>query len=940
MSEEIRPTQTALSAAVAFALWGGGAIAQEDSDSPFEEITVTATKRDASMQAIPVSVQALGGDTLRDLGIETFDKYVEFLPNVVAAGNGPGKKEIYIRGSSSEQTSVTIGPANGTAPSVAMYVDEMPVSFGARNLDVYAVDLARIEVLAGPQGTLFGASSQSGTVRLITNKPRQGEFGAGFNANYGFTDGGSNSAAVDAYVNVPITDKLAARAVVYSDNQGGWIDNVPATFTPNGTIVDRNSIGFGRLLSDADTAATADNGNVVKDDWNSASYQGGRFGIAYDINDEWDVLLQYTAQTLEANGTFLVDPSIGENKSAQFSPNQNTDQFGLTALTVKGRIANLDLVYAGGFLDREVDSIIDYTFYNNGGGYITYYLCSGVYFDLTLPHNCFDPRKQYLEKTTSDRSTHELRVSSDADNRFRFLAGVYFNDVETKHSGEFQYFSTNDAFRENIESLYGAAAADGFLIGNTTLPTAGVTTSGPRSSLTTFFNDYTRSEEEIAFFGEIAFDFTDSLSVAVSARNYDLDSQLQGASNFSFGCRYGTGGNALATPDGRCNGTDFSNDVTARLLTLAEYAATGDDNIILNATSPLGNRDMFRGGGSNAETLLAIQEGRLDISKLQSDGSVNENDTIIRASIDWSPGDAGMLFAAYSEGYRPATQNRNAGQLASNQTGVYTGYVVPAVATTDTLTNYEFGYKGDIFDSRVRLNATYYHSEIENIQVSRFDPSNVAFLFFVENVGDAEIDGLDVDFQWAATDNFMLTGAFSILDTSLTRLNSQLDGVAVPVGSALPLASDFSGNLRGLYNFEINSFGGADAYVSASINYRGESASAVAGSAEFFEDTLFLSTGQSSGLTIQNEGGTFGTVLISDGAGGMRLPNNSRYVNPAATTVNVATGFNKDNWGLELFINNLTNEDAPIVQVSGKFTPEVTVQRPLTVGLRFNFDYE
>ena len=276
MSEEIRPTQTALSAAVALALWGGVAVAQEESDSLFEEITVTATKRESSMQTIPVSVQALGGNSLRELGIETFDKYVEFLPNVTAAGNGPGKKEIYIRGSSSEQTSVTIGPANGTAPGVAMYVDEQPVSFGARNLDVYAVDLERIEVLSGPQGTLFGASSQSGTVRMITKKPVQGVFAAGFNAKYGITDGGSNSAAVDAYINVPITDNLAARAVIYSDNQGGWIDNVPATFTPNGTIVDRNSIGFGRLLSEADTVASVDNGSLVKDDWNSASYQGGR----------------------------------------------------------------------------------------------------------------------------------------------------------------------------------------------------------------------------------------------------------------------------------------------------------------------------------------------------------------------------------------------------------------------------------------------------------------------------------------------------------------------------------------------------------------------------------------------------------------------------------------------------------------------------------------
>ena len=328
MSEDIRPTKTVLSAAVALAVSGGTATAQEEESSVFEEITVTATKRAESMQDIPVSVQAMSGDSLRELGIETFDKYVDFLPNVTAAGNGPGKKEIYIRGASAEQVTVSVGAAQGTAPGVALYVDEQPVSFGSRNLDVYAVDLERIEVLAGPQGTLFGASSQSGTMRLITNKPDHNGFAAGFNAKYSVTDGGSDNAAVDAYINMPLTDKLAARIVVYSDSQGGWIDNVEATFTPSGTVVDRNSLGFGppltsrtQVVGGSDSVESANNGHLVKDDWNEASYRGTRIGFAYDINDEWDILLQHTAQSLETLGTFLVDPSLGGSESsAQFSP--------------------------------------------------------------------------------------------------------------------------------------------------------------------------------------------------------------------------------------------------------------------------------------------------------------------------------------------------------------------------------------------------------------------------------------------------------------------------------------------------------------------------------------------------------------------------------------------------------------------------------------------
>jgi len=940
MSQVIKPTKSAMATAIAVALGAGSANAQQgESEDVFEEIVVTATKREASMQSIPVSMQAMDGGSLRELGVETFDRYVEFLPNVTAAGNGPGKKEIYVRGSATDQTSVTIGPANGTAPGVALYVDEQPISFGTRNLDYYAVDLERIEVLAGPQGTLFGASSQSGTMRLITEKPQQGTFQAGFNARYSVTDGGSDNAAVDAYINIPVTDNLATRIVVYSDSQGGWIDNVPATFTPSATVVDRNTVGFGRLLGDADSVATADNGALIQNDWNEANYRGARLGFAYDINDEWDILVQHTSQSLQVDGSFLADPSLGDDVSAKFAPETNGDDFGLTTWTLKGRVANLDLVYTGGFLQRDVDSIIDYTFYNNGGGYITYYQCSGAYFDFSLPHNCFDPTKQYIETTRNERTTHEFRINSDGQNRFRYIAGVYFNEVETNHSGEFQYFGTNDAFRENITNLYGSAAADGFALGNTTLPTSGVTTSGPRSSLTTFFNDYTRTEDEVAFFGQLILDVSDAVTLSVSARSYDLDSHLQGASNFSFGCRDGIGANSLATPDGRCNGTDYSNDVSLRLLTLGQFGATGDDSVILGARSPLNNRDLFRGGGSNQATLDAIIDGRLNISDLQKNGSVNERDTIVRATLDYRPNDEMMVFATYSEGYRPATQNRNAGQLSVNQSGAYSGYVVPAVALTDTLENFEIGFKGDIFDGRVRLNAAYYHSEIDDLQTSRFDPSNVAFLFFVENVGDAEIEGLDVDFQWAATDNFTVMGAFSWLDTEITRLNPQLDGIAVPVGSDLPLAADLAGNIRGRYDYHLEGFQ-ADAYVSASINYRAETVSAMVGSAELFEDTLFQQTGLRSGLKIRNEGGTFGTVMIPDGAGGFRLPANSRYINPSATTVNIAAGFNKDNWGAELFIDNITNEEAPIVQVAGKFTPEITVQRPMTVGIRFNLDYE
>ena len=942
-----KPLGVAISAALASAC--GAAAAEPAEGTEVDErlapevIVVTASKREESLSDVPISVQAVTGKSVRELGIETFDEYVEYLPNVVSAGNGPGKKELYIRGSATEQTGPTVAPAQGSSPGVALYLDEQPVSFGARNLDVYAADLERIEVLSGPQGTLFGASSQSGTVRLITRKPQYGKFATGFNAKFASTADGADSSAADGWLNLPISDALAVRAVVYSDTQGGWVDNVPGTFTPSGEVVDRNNVaGFGPDLTGADSVVSARNDGLVQDDWNEASYRGARFGVAWAMDENWEALVQHTSQTLEAEGSFIVDPNLEQdNATARYSPEYNRDSFGLTTWTLNGRIGQLDMIYTGGVLSRDIDSIIDYTHYNNGGGYITYYLCSGNVYDATDVNNCYDPTKQYTEVSTNDRTTHEFRITTDPSKRIRLLGGLYINDVETTHVGEFQYASTNPAFAEHVSSYYNDNSGDGFQLGNTTIPTEGVNTSGPRGPFTTFFNDFTRTEDQVAFFGEVALDISDDVMVALSARYYDLTTKLAGAANFSFGCRYGTApqgfGNSERTADGRCNSHAFSNDVTARLVTLGQYNEGGSDAVILNARSPNGARDMFRGGGSNQATLAAIKSGHLEIGHLQPDGSVNETDTIMKASISWTPTDDMMVFASYSEGYRPATANRNAGQLSTNQSGVYQNYVVPTVALSDALSSFEIGVKGELLDGFLHLNATYYQTTIDNLQVSRFDPSNVAFLYFIENVGDAESRGLDVNFQWTVSSRLSVSGAFSILGTELTRLNPQLQGIAVPVGSELPLAPAFAGNIRARYNFRLDTMG-ANAYLLGSLNYRAEHVSGIVGNAEFMDDTIFRQSGRYSGLEWQDEGGTFGTVGI-----GSRLPVNSRFVNPAATTVNVAFGIEQEQWegwGAEVFIDNLTNEDGQIAQVAAHYTPFVSTQRPRTIGLRIFYELD
>jgi len=156
-------------------------------------IIVTAQKRSEDLQDVPISVQALGEEGLNQLNIDTFEDYLDQLPTVTAGGSGPGQSTIYIRGLASTTPNLTTAGVAGLAPNVALYLDEQPLAQPGRNLDVYAADMSRIEVLSGPQGTLFGASSQAGVVRLITNKPSLSGFDASASAGVSFTKGGETS---------------------------------------------------------------------------------------------------------------------------------------------------------------------------------------------------------------------------------------------------------------------------------------------------------------------------------------------------------------------------------------------------------------------------------------------------------------------------------------------------------------------------------------------------------------------------------------------------------------------------------------------------------------------------------------------------------------------------------------------------------------------------
>ena len=918
------------------------------------ELVVTATKRAESTQDIPVSVAALQGDDLEQLRVSTFDDYVRYLPNVVTMGTGPGQSELYIRGAATEQSKNTISSIQGSSPAVALYVDEQPVSFGGRNVDYYAADLQRIEVLPGPQGTLFGASSQSGTVRLITNKPAIGEFQAGVKADIGTTRGGDVSHSQQVYVNAPVTDNLAVRLVAYHDRQGGWIDNIPndvanGGFSPSIAVLNRNDISAAPIHPDSPFEA-ADNSALVEDDFNDATYAGGRVSLAYEANADWELLLQHTQQSLDTDGVFAYDPNLdGKSSANRFSTDATEDDFGLTTLNLNGRLGALDFIYAVGYLNRDVDAFVDYTGYTNGGGYQVYYLCAATrdwsgngfegYGGTVGRSECWDPEAQYYEIVKNTRLTHEFRVNTPEENRWRLTTGFFHDKQITHGTGAFEVAST----RDDGDGPWPAMA----LIGDAG-PGTNSSLTEPHKPYVSFLNDYTRWTDQMALFGQLEFNLTPDLTASFGARWYDLDFNFKGASSFSFGCK------GEDEPDGcdssyRRGGHDATsrtsgNNVTARLRALGTGTLEALQSAGLDQCRPgvEGCRANPFSGANNtpAEVFADIQSGALNVNGLNNDGVLNQSDVIFRASLDWRMTDDILLFATFGQGFRPPVTNRNASKAALNPRGVavYDSYRVPAVALTDEMDNYELGVKADFLNNTLRINATGYFSDITDLQVSRFDPANIAFLVFIENVGDAEIFGFDGDFIWTPTPKLTLAGAVGFVDSELTRLNPQLDGIAVPVGSELPFTPDFSGNLRARYDFG-ELMAGAKAYISGGVSYTGESKSGLSGSAFYVEDTLRLTHGgRGSGLKIAAEGGEF----VGGNCGTYNQPRNcpnGRYVQDDYVLLDLAVGMESEQWSAEFFIDNVTDKRAQLHVDTLQFVPKVVTNRPRAFGVRFSYDY-
>src|ERR1700680_253778 len=279
-----------------------------------EEVVVTAQKRVENLQDVPISVQVLDAKALEQLNIANIDDYVKYTPGIAyvrgegQGGNGqPGESHIYIRGVVSGGTN-----QSGSQPSVGEYLDEQPVTTIDGNVDIHIYDIQRIEVLEGPQGTLYGASSQAGTVRIITNKPDPTKFAAGVDLQGNQILHHGSGYELEGFVNIPLAPNLAVRLVGWAEHDGGYISNVAGTNAS--ACIGNGILTFPTWAGQTPSATTCPaqapigagaitNAPWVRKDYNPVDTKGGRGALRWNAGD-WTVTPTLMAQSVTSEGFF------------------------------------------------------------------------------------------------------------------------------------------------------------------------------------------------------------------------------------------------------------------------------------------------------------------------------------------------------------------------------------------------------------------------------------------------------------------------------------------------------------------------------------------------------------------------------------------------------------------------------------------------------------
>ncbi len=851
--------------------------ANTSSDDQLSEVTVTANRREENLQDVPITIQVFTNAALSRLNVTTFDDLVSYLPGVTAHGVGPSQNSIYIRGLGTGEYSNQAAGSNGSFPNVAIYLDEQSAQLPGRNLDIYAADLDRIEVLEGPQGTLFGAGAQAGVLRYITNKPELNVTEASVSAGYSSTAHGDPSSALQAVINLPIiADRLAVRGVIYDEKRGGYIDNMPATFVRANT--DR-SISYAGGAVPANSVVI-NNAAVVADNINPVTYTGIRVEALYQFNEDWNALLTQSYQNMEADGVFAETAADSFGKPQPdltvqlYNPSYDKDKFENTALTIEGRVADLKLVYAGAYLVRNVEQVQDYTAYAHSGFYVDYYQCVNPG-PTPAAAKCFTPSSTWRDVERNTNLTQELRLSTPGDWRVRAVGGLFYENYQIQDQGDWFYLTAlpyfypvgppTGYFTYNGQQVCGCHPGAVFVPYPVTLNNPNVRPLGDA-----YFNDITRGYRQKAAYASVDVELLPrALTLTAGTRYFNTNTTEVGAIAGSFGCQF-----ASDPPNPCIDHNEFTN--------------------------------------LNAEGLDRTYSGFRS-----------------RANLSWKASEDALLYYTWSQGFRAGGFNRFLGIPADSplatgsepwqaQANTHGGWSAPLAYGPDTLINNELGWKTTWLGHRLQWDGAVYQEEWNHAQIGAFDTRVLENATI--NGGNYRVRGVETFAQMRTADGLTLeVGAawnhsevvkeaaffwtdgtpinFSSLQTSTGQ---KLANPAGTIGSSLAGAPTFQGNFRARYELAVDTY---RAFAQIGVVHQSDS----------------LSTTDRLTLDVQGK--------------------SVAYDLPAFTTYDAALGAGKDGWLVQVYGENLTDTRAELFANYSLGYKAVTVNRPRTIGLRMTYSF-
>ncbi|HTC44584.1 MAG TPA: TonB-dependent receptor [Steroidobacteraceae bacterium] len=942
-------------AGVSYAADAADAATATDSDA-LQEVTVTATRRSESIQNVPITIQALTGDQLQSLGIASFSDIVKYLPNVSFGGSGPGQGEIYMRGLSAG------GPAGSQSsasflnfPNVGVYLDDQSVQFPGRNLDIYMADMSRVEVLEGPQGTLFGGGAEAGAVRYITNKPLLDKTEASVSAMYGVTAHGDPNQSMQAMLNVPLIDGVfALRGVIYDERRGGYIDNVPSTFTRSNNDPGTAQEGYTGGSVPGYTAVSAcpngqppssggycvppydvqaNNFGLARAAQNPTTYGGIRVEALWQVTDDWSALLSQSYQNMDAEGSdaqYLYGSDYGTGASTLpsstqplgpwqgtfFTPIWDKDKWENTALTVNGKVADLSLVYSGAYLVRHIDTAGDYTNYSrSGSGY--YYNCSGAGntgFNPGGAPQCYNPVLAWQDTTRNSHISNELRLTTPDDWRLRGLFGLYQENFTIADDMNFQYNNLPTCTATNLAGFEANAAAglpNAACSGSIgPVPSSSDVDPNPRASGVTYGEDERRGYSQYAAFTSLDFDLLPKvLTLTAGTRYYHYN-------EYEFGTRYL--GNCYNQINCGYNGGN-----------------------IIDPTDP----GAQAGGSSYPDHQAPFYPFASDYHGFRS-----------RANLTWHIAPDAMVYYTWSQGFRPGGFNRfsrlHFGNVPECTLGTTVTYLVdpatgacanggtlskgpyqfqnPYSYAPDTLVNNEIGWKTSWFDHRLQLDGSAYIMDWKNAQFVFFDPSDgFGASNFITNGPNYQVKG--VELQLLARP---ITGVTLQASSSWNSSNQTNDPCLLVNNPALTslYGSCITQTDHGGLHYIDHPLGELDSRPAMSPPLQ-FSLQARYDWVLIKDYRAWISAGASHTAHMSNQ--PAGYPAPTTPASSVR----EFFDQPGYTTYDASLGVAKDAWTVTLFGQNLSNSDASTFTSSAQYIEMQTPLRPRVLGLRVDYKF-